>query len=176
MFLSALSVLSEGRGEPGELGFSALEKYRRESRFCPGFGIIWPRFSSGPWILALFLASLFTPPPLHPTPTAPHPPPSFLIPSSFSNAIMPRSYVSRCRVRAGIDLWPPRMKTRGGPFSPLEWVILYREAPCSIAVDTTLLSVHRTFFPTLKGAHELRGNVFQPVSRRFAILYHDCQI
>lgn len=63
MFLSALSVLSEGRGEPGELGFSALEKYRRESRFCPGFGIIWPRFSSGPWILALFLPPLFTPPP-----------------------------------------------------------------------------------------------------------------
>lgn len=95
----------------GELGFSALEKYRRESRFCPGFGIIWPRFSSGPWVLAFFLALFF-----HPPLSLPSRSPS----ASFSNSFLffERHYTSvltfsRCRVRTGIDLCPHKWKREG---------------------------------------------------------------
>lgn len=92
----------------------------------------------------------------------------FLIPSFFffSNPIMPRSYDSRCRVRAGIDLYPPRMKTRGGPFFLFEWVIhrcRYR----------AFVSIYIELFSTLKRVDELRdgrgrglNNAFEPVSWR----------
>lgn len=115
----------------GELGFSALEKYRRESRFC-----LWHNmtevfeWSVGSWVLS---RSFFSPSPIPSTPRSPS--------ASFSNSFLffERHYTSvltfsRCRVRTGIDLCPPQMKTRGGPFSPFEWVILYGEVPCSIVV------------------------------------------
>lgn len=75
----------------------------------------------------------FSPSPIPSTPRSPS--------ASFSNSFLffERHYTSvltfsRCRVRTGIDLCPPQMKTRGGPFSPFEWVILYGEVPCSIVV------------------------------------------
>lgn len=133
----------------GELGFSALEKYRRESRFCPGFGIIWPRFSSGPWVLAFFLALFFTLLyPFHPA----RPRPPFLIPSFFSNAIIPPFLHFRdVECVQALTFAPTNENARGSFFSFRVGHTLWRGTVFH-RCDTTLLSVlHRTFyFTTLK--------------------------
>lgn len=69
----------------GELGFSALEKYRRESRFC-----LWHNMTEVfEWSVgSCLLSRSFFHPPLSLPPLA-RPRPLFLIPSFFSNAIIP---------------------------------------------------------------------------------------
>lgn len=133
MFLSALSVLGEERGEPRWAWFLGTWKISSRVKILPG---LWHNMTEVfEWSVGscLLSRSFFSPSPIPSTPRSPS--------ASFSNSFLffERHYTSvltfsRCRVRTGIDLCPPQMKTRGGPFSPFEWVILYGEVPCSIVV------------------------------------------
>lgn len=156
----------------GELGFSALEKYRRESRFCPGFGIIWPRFSSGPWVLAFFLALFFYPLPL----SLPSRSPS----ASFSNSFLffERHYTSvltfsRCRVRTSIDLCPHKWKREGvfflfssGSYSMERYRVPSLWYHAFVSITSNFL-----FYNAKERLGNRREYAFELISRRFAILY-----
>lgn len=151
MFLSALSVLGEERGEPRWAWFLGTWKISSRVKILPG---LWHNMTEVfEWSVGscLLSRSFFFTPSLYPFhPARPRPP--FLIPFFFSNAIIPPFLHFRdVECVQALTFAPINENARGSFFSFRVGHTLWRGTVFH-RCDTTLLSVlHRTFyFTTLK--------------------------
>lgn len=176
MFLSALSVLGEERGEPRWAWFLGTWKISSRVKILPG---LWHNmtevfeWSVGSCLLSRSFFSPSSPSPLYPFhPARPRPP--FLIPSFFFE----RHYTtvltfSRCRVRTGIDLCPHKWKREGvlfllssGSYSMERYRVPSLWYHAFVSITSNFL-----FYNAKERLGNRREYAFELVSRRFAILY-----
>lgn len=171
MFLSALSVLGEERGEPRWAWFLGTWKISSRVKILPG---LWHNMTEVfEWSVGSCLLSRSF---FHPPLSLPSRSPS----ASFSNSFLffERHYTSvltfsRCRVRTGIDLCPHKWKREGvlfllssGSYSMERYRVPSLWYHAFVSITSNFL-----FYNAKERLENRREYAFQLVSRRFAILY-----
>lgn len=171
MFLSALSVLGEERGEPRWAWFLGTWKISSRVKILPG---LWHNMTEVfEWSVGSCLLSRSF---FHPPLSLPSRSPS----ASFSNSFLffERHYTSvltfsRCRVRTGIDLCPHKWKREGvlfllssGSYSMERYRVPSLWYHAFVNITSNFL-----FYNAKERLENRREYAFQLVSRRFAILY-----
>lgn len=172
MFLSALSVLGEERGEPRWAWFLGTWKISSRVKILPG---LWHNMTEVfEWSVGscLLSRSFFYPLPL----SLPSRSPS----ASFSNSFLffERHYTSvltfsRCRVRTSIDLCPHKWKREGvfflfssGSYSMERYRVPSLWYHAFVSITSNFL-----FYNAKERLGNRREYTFELISRRFAILY-----
>lgn len=171
MFLSALLVLGEERGEPKWAWFLGTWKISSRVKILPG---LWHNMTEVfEWSVGSCLLSRSF---FHPPLSLPSRSPS----ASFSNSFLffERHYTSvltfsRCRVRTGIDLCPHKWKREGvlfllssGSYSMERYRVPSLWYHAFVSITSNFL-----FYNAKERLENRREYAFQLVSRRFAILY-----